>query len=133
VTSLETRGTEPLAVHIGIATGLVVVGDLVGEVSAQEHAVVGETPNLAARLQALAEPGQIVLAGATRRLIGDLFRLRDLGRQAVKGFAEPVEAWAVEGVAVAESRLGICEMRRPGSYAPLSRTETTCARSTTSS
>jgi predicted ATPase len=66
--------------------------------------VVGETPNLAARLQALAEPGQIVLAGATRRLIGDLFRLRDLGRQTAKGFAEPVEAFVVEGAAVAESR-----------------------------
>src|SRR5262249_23954886 len=91
------------AVRIGIATGLVVVGDLVGEGSAQEQAVVGETPNLAARLQALAEPGQIVLAGATRRLIDDLFRLRDLGRQTVKGFAEPVEAWVVEGVAAVES------------------------------
>ena len=104
MTSLETRGTVPLAVRIGIATGLVVVGDLVGEGSAQEQAVVGETPNLAARLQALAQPRQIVLAGATRRLIGDLFQLRDLGRQTVKGFAEPVEAFAVEGVAAAESR-----------------------------
>jgi class 3 adenylate cyclase/ABC-type transport system involved in cytochrome c biogenesis ATPase subunit len=104
VSSLATRGTEPLAVRIGIATGLVVVGDLVGEGSAQEQAVVGETPNLAARLQALAEPGQIVLAGATRRLVGDLFRLTDLGRQVAKGFAAPVEAFAVEGVAVAESR-----------------------------
>jgi len=66
--------------------------------------VVGETPNLAARLQAFAEPGQIVLAGATRRLIGDLFRLRDLARQAVKGFAGPVEAFMVEGAAVVESR-----------------------------
>ena len=84
VRGLDTRGTERLAVRIGIATGLVVVGDLVGEGSAQEQAVVGETPNLAARLQALAEPGQIVLAGATRRLIGDLFRLRDLGRQTAK-------------------------------------------------
>jgi class 3 adenylate cyclase/predicted negative regulator of RcsB-dependent stress response len=104
VTRLETRGTVPLAVRIGIATGLVVVGDLVGEGSAQEQAVVGETPNLAARLQALAQPRQIVLAGATRRLIGDMFRLRDLGRQEAKGFAEPVEAFAVEGVAAAESR-----------------------------
>jgi class 3 adenylate cyclase/predicted ATPase len=104
VRGLETRGTERLAVRIGIATGLVVVGDLVGEGSAQEQAVVGETPNLAARLQALAEPGQIVLAGVTRRLIGDLFRLRDLGGQAVKGFAEPVEAFVVEGVAASESR-----------------------------
>jgi class 3 adenylate cyclase len=104
VAGVETRGTERLAVRIGIATGLVVVGDLVGEGSAQEQAVVGETPNLAARLQALAEPGQIVLAGATRRLIGDLFRLHDLGRQTAKGFAEPVEAFAVEGVAAVESR-----------------------------
>jgi class 3 adenylate cyclase len=104
VASLESRGTERLAVRIGIATGLVVVGDLVGEGSAQEQAVVGETPNLAARLQALAEPGQIVLAGATLRLIGDLFRLRDLDRQTAKGFAEPVEAFAVEGVTVTESR-----------------------------
>src|SRR3974390_1836876 len=105
VISLETRGTERLAVRIGIATGLVVVGDLVGDGSAQEQAVVGETPNLAARLQALAEPGQIVLAGATRRLIGDLFRLHDLGRQTAKVLAEPVEAFVVEGVAVTESRI----------------------------
>src|SRR6516225_765787 len=111
VTSLETRGKVPLAVRIGIATGLVVVGDLVGEGSSQEHAVVGETPNLAARLQALAEPGQIVLAGATRRLIGDLFRLRDLGRQTVKGFAAPVEAFVVEGVAAAESRFEAARRR----------------------
>src|SRR5215469_10471820 len=94
VASLETRGTERLAVRIGIATGLVVVGDLVGEGSAQEQAVVGETPNLAARLQGWRNPGQIVLAGATRRLIGDLFQLTDLGRQTAKGFAEPVEAFA---------------------------------------
>jgi len=104
VRGLETRETERLAVRVGIATGLVVVGDLVGEGSAQEQAVVGETPNLAARLQALAQSGQIVVAGATRRLIGDLFRLTDLGRQTAKGFAEPVEAFAVEGVAAAESR-----------------------------
>jgi class 3 adenylate cyclase/predicted ATPase len=111
VAGLETRGREPLAVRIGVATGLVVVGDLVGEGSAQEQAVVGETPNLAARLQALAQPGQIVVAGATRRLIGDLFRLRDLGRQAVKGFVAPVEAFAVEGVGAAESRFEAARRR----------------------
>src|SRR5262249_40745361 len=111
VTSLGTRGPARLAVRIGIATGLVVVGDLVGEGSAQEQAVVGETPNLAARLQALAEPGQIVLAGATRRLIGNLFRLRELGRQAVKGFTEPVEAFVVEGIAVVESRFEAARRR----------------------
>jgi class 3 adenylate cyclase len=76
---------EELHARIGIATGLVVVG---GEVV--EHDIVGDTPNLAARLQALAEPDTVVTAASTRRLIGDLFRLRDLGRQAIKGFAEPV-------------------------------------------
>jgi class 3 adenylate cyclase/predicted ATPase/ABC-type transport system involved in cytochrome c biogenesis ATPase subunit len=90
---------EELEARVGIATGLVVVG---GEVV--EHDVAGETPNLAARLQALAEPGQIVIAGATRRLIGDLFRLTDLGPQTAKGFTQPVEGFAVEGVAVTESR-----------------------------
>jgi class 3 adenylate cyclase len=104
---------EELKARVGVATGLVVVG---GEVV--EHDVAGDTPNLAARLQVLAEPGQIVLAGATRRLIGDLFQLRDLGRQTTKGFAEPVEAFAVEGVAVREPLRGDAPRahrpRRPG-------------------
>jgi class 3 adenylate cyclase/tetratricopeptide (TPR) repeat protein len=104
VDRLKTRVPDALKVRIGIATGLVVVGDLVGEGAAQEQAVVGETPNLAARLQALAEPGSVVIAQATRRLIGDLFRLQVLGRHAVKGLAEPVEAWAVEGVSPLEGR-----------------------------
>ena len=104
VAGLETRAAEPLAVRIGIATGLVVVGDLSGEDALREHAVVGDTPNLAARLQTLAEPGTIVVAASTRRLLGNLFRLRDLGRHEVKGIAEPVEAWAVEGVSASESR-----------------------------
>ena len=101
---LETRAAEPLAVRIGIATGVVVIGDLSREGALREHAVVGETPNLAARLQTLAEPGTIVVAASTRRLLGDLFHLRDLGRHEVKGIAEPVAAWAVEGVADSESR-----------------------------
>jgi class 3 adenylate cyclase/tetratricopeptide (TPR) repeat protein len=104
VARLETRAAEPLAVRIGIATGLVVVGDLSGESALREHALVGDTPNLAARLQALAEPGMIVVAASTRRLLGDLFRLGDLGRHEVKGIAEPVAAWAVEGVSASESR-----------------------------
>ena len=95
---------DPLEVRIGIATGLVVVGDLIGEGPSQEQAVVGETPNLAARLQALAEPDSVVIATATRRLIGNLFRLHPLGRHEVKGLSEPVEAWAVEGAAAAEGR-----------------------------
>jgi len=104
VAQLETRAGEPLAVRIGIASGLVVVGDLSREDALREGAVVGETPNLAARLQDLAEPGTIVVAASTRRLLGDLFRLRDLGRHEVKGIAEPVAAWAVEGVSASESR-----------------------------
>src|SRR5438445_2539133 len=104
VARLETRAAEPLAVRIGIATGLVVIGDLSRQGALREHAVVGETPNLAARLQALAEPGTIAVGASTRRLLGDLFHLRGLGRHEVKGIAEPVAAWAVEGVSASESR-----------------------------
>src|SRR4029450_1583062 len=106
VARLETRAAEPLAVRIGIATGLVVVGDLSREGALREHAVVGDTPNIAARLQVLAEPGTVVGAASTRRLLGDLFRLRDLGLHEVKGIAEPVAAWAVEGVSASERRFG---------------------------
>src|SRR5438094_3176346 len=104
IARLETHAAEPLAVRIGIATGVVVVGDLSREGAWREDAVVGETPNLAARLQALAEPGTIVVAASTRRLLGDLFRLRDLGSHEVRGIAEPVAAWAVEGASDSESR-----------------------------
>ena len=104
VARLETLAAEPLAVRIGIATGVVVIGDLSREGALREHAVVGDTPNLAARLQALAAPGTVVVAASTRRLLGDLFHLRDLGRHEVKGLAEPVAAWAVEGVSNSESR-----------------------------
>ena len=104
VARLETRATQPLAVRIGIATGLVVVGDLSGEGALSEHAVVGDTPNIAARLQALVEPGMVVVAASTRRLLGELFRLRDLGEHQAKGIAEPVAAWTVEGLSASESR-----------------------------
>src|SRR5262252_6294854 len=104
VARLETLAAEPLAVRIGIATGVVVIGDLSREGALREHAVVGDTPNLAARLQALAAPGTVVVAASTRRLLGDLFHLRDVGRHEVKGIAEPVAAWAVEGVSDSESR-----------------------------
>jgi len=93
-----------LQVRVGIATGLVVVGDLIGAGAAQEQAVVGETPNLAARLQALAEPGTVVIAASTRTLTGGLFEYRDLGTVPLKGFAENVPAWQVLGAGVAESR-----------------------------
>ena len=94
VAGLKTRAREKLSVRVGVATSLVVVGDLVGRGSPQEQAVVGDTPNLAARLQSLAEGGGVVVGAVTRRLLGDRFRLRDLGKHAVKGLAEPVEAWA---------------------------------------
>jgi class 3 adenylate cyclase len=88
---------EDLRVRLGIATGLAVVGDLIGEGAAQERGVVGETPNLAARLQALATPNTLVIAEATRRQIGELFDLEDLGPQRLAGFAEPQRAWRVLG------------------------------------
>ena len=90
--------------RVGIATGLVIVGDLVGEGAAQEEAVIGETPNLAARMQTLAEPGWIVIAEATRRLLGDLFDLTDLGSHELKGLATPVQAWRVNRASRAEGR-----------------------------
>src|SRR6516225_7035876 len=91
---LNVRSVK-LQVRVGIATGLVVVGDLIGEGSAQEQSVVGETPNLAARLQGLAEPDTVVIAAGTRRLLGDLFEYRDLGAVEVKGIAAAVPACQV--------------------------------------
>jgi class 3 adenylate cyclase/predicted ATPase len=95
---------EPLNVRIGIATGLVVVGDLIGAGAAQERGVIGETPNLAARLQALARPGTLVVADSTRRQIGTLFEIEDLGRQPLAGFGEPQRAWRVLGESGVVSR-----------------------------
>jgi len=92
VAKLDTQ--TPLQTRVGLATGLVVVGDLVGSGEAQERGIVGETPNLAARLQGLAEPEMVVIADATRRLIGNLFELRDLGYRELKGIAGPVPVWA---------------------------------------
>jgi class 3 adenylate cyclase len=95
---------EPLNVRIGIASGLVVVGDLIGAGAAQERGVVGETPNLAARLQALARPGTLVVADSTRRQIGTLFEIEDLGSQPLAGFGEPQPAWRVVGESGVVSR-----------------------------
>jgi class 3 adenylate cyclase len=91
----ELQAPQALQVRVGIATGLVVVGDLIGTGSAQEQAIVGETPNLAARLQVLAEPGAVVIDEGTRRQIGARFEVCDLGPQSLKGFAEPQRAWRV--------------------------------------
>ncbi len=90
VEALRRERGVALEVRAGIATGLVVVGELMGEGEARERGVVGDTPNLAARLQALAEPGSVVVAEFTRRLLGGTFDLNALGPQALKGFAAPV-------------------------------------------
>jgi hypothetical protein len=82
-----------LQARVGVATGLVVVGDLVGSGEAQERGIVGETPNLAARLQGIAEPNSVAIAESTRKLLGNLFELQDLGAQELKGIANPVRAW----------------------------------------
>jgi class 3 adenylate cyclase/predicted ATPase len=93
-----------LRVRLGLATGLVIVGDLIGSEAVEAQAVIGETPNLAARLQALAEPDGVVIAEDTRRLIGGLFDYQDLGAVTLKGFAAPVPAWRVLREGTAESR-----------------------------
>src|SRR4051812_35174393 len=116
VARLATPAGETLAARVGIATGLVVVGDLVGEGAAQEEAVVGETPNLAARLQEMAEPGTVAVAEGTRRLLGEVFELRPLGPTHLKGFAGLVEAFRVAGERAADSRF---EARRPGLLPPM--------------
>jgi class 3 adenylate cyclase len=108
------RGVE-LEVRAGIATGLVVVGELMGEGEARERGVVGETPNLAARLQSLAEPGGVVIAEATRRLLGGSFHLKALGPHSLKGFSIPVPVWAIVREAENLSRF---EASRPAALTP---------------
>jgi class 3 adenylate cyclase/predicted ATPase len=93
-----------LQVRIGIATGIVVVGDLIGEGAAQERGVVGDVPNLAARLQVMAEPGQVLIAPTTQLLTGGLFKYRDLGEIALRGLSEKVRAWQVLRASAFESR-----------------------------
>lgn len=92
---------------MGIATGLVVVGELVGEGTAQEETVVGETPNIAARLQDLAEPGSVVVATNTRGLLGELFKTIDLGEHSLKGISDLVRAWQVVEESNVESRFQV--------------------------
>ena len=113
---LETSAGAPLHVRVGIATGIVIVGDLMGSGAASQRDVVGETPNLAARLQGIAEPDSVVIAESTRRLLGDLFELGDLGLQEIKGIAAPIRAY----LAVRESgRASRFEALRAGSLAAL--------------
>lgn len=113
---LSTPFGDPLAARVGIATGLVVVGDLIGEGAAREEAVVGETPNLAARLQEVAPSGAVVIAAGTRRLLGDIFDLRDLGPVHLKGLDQPVNCYEVLRPHLAESRFAA---RQPDCASPM--------------
>jgi hypothetical protein len=98
------RTPASLQTRVGVATGLVEVGDLIGSGSAQEQAIVGETPNLAARLQGIAEPNMVIIAESTRRLLDNLFELEDLGAKDLKGSAGPVRAWVALRSSTTESR-----------------------------
>ena len=104
----DARGLKThvaLQARVGIATGLVVIGDLSGSGDTQERGVVGETPNLAGlRLRSLADPNMVVIAEGTRKLIGKLFRLKDLGTRDLKGIAGPVKCWSVLRASAVESR-----------------------------
>ena len=113
---LEASHSAALQVRVGIATGVVVVGDLIGEGAAQEQGVIGETPNLAARLQTIAEPGQVVIAPSTRRLTRGLFEYRDLGQVVLKGLADPIQTWQVLAPSTVQSRF---EAQHETSLAPL--------------
>jgi len=90
----DLKSSVPLQTRVGISTGLVVVGDLIGSGEAQERGIVGETPNVETRLQGIAEPNAVVIAESTRKLIGNLFDLQDLGAQDIKGIGGPARAWA---------------------------------------
>ena len=102
VADLRTRAS--LQTRVGIATGLVVVGELTDAGGPQERGIIGQTPNLAARLQSSAEPNQVIIAESTRRLLGNLFELKHLGARGLKGIAEPVQTWAVLRVSSVASR-----------------------------
>lgn len=104
VGELVTPTGKPLQIRVGIATGEVVVGDVIGAGESRELGVVGETPNLAARLQGIANPDTVVIADATRRLVGNLFELRDLGPHALKGIDGRIQAWAALRAGGRESR-----------------------------
>jgi class 3 adenylate cyclase len=102
VTALKSQ--TPLQSRVGVATGLVVVGDLIGSGEAREHGIVGETPNLAARLQSIAVPNQVVIAESTRKLLGNLFELENLGTKELKGIASPTRAWEAIRASSVEGR-----------------------------
>ncbi len=119
VAALRERKLGPsgsLSARIGIATGFVVIGELIGDAAASEQEATGDTPNLAARLQTLAEPGTVVIADATKQLIGRVFTLRDLGKLEIKGLSNRQHVWAVEGVATSEGRFEAARTTHSGTF-----------------
>ncbi len=116
VREIETPTGQSLSARVGIATGIVVVGDLIGAGAAKEKAVVGDAPNLAARLQGIAEPGQVLVSDATRLLLGAGFELADLGERELRGIARPMRLFAVTGERSADSRF---EARHRGQLAAM--------------
>ena len=116
VANLKTADGQALEARVGIATGQVVIGDIVGKAATEAAAVAGETPNLAARLQGVAAPGQVVIGDTTRLLIGEALDLEDIGTHQLRGFAEPVAAWRVIGESTARSRF---QAAHPGTLSRL--------------
>ncbi|MGY8704923.1 AAA family ATPase [Bradyrhizobium sp. 18BD] len=112
VAGLEVGPEARLRARVGIATGLVIVGDLIGDGASQEHGVVGETPNLASRLQALAEPDTVIIDGSTRRLVGGLFEYLPLGSMSITGFRDPLPVWRVIGANAVDSRFEALRVAR---------------------
>ena len=113
VKRLARPDARALEVRVGIATGIVVVGDIIGMGISREHSIVGETPNLAARLQGLAGPNAIMVAESTRRLSGRTFEYQSLGERELKGFANPVQVWRVIGEAAVASRFAAAQAVQP--------------------
>lgn len=116
VSALKTLA--PLQARAGIATGTVIVGDILEADEARERGVIGETPNLAERLQGVAEPGMVVIAESTRKQLGKLFDLEDLGEKTLKGIPKPVRSWAVLRKSAADNRF---EALHPGATALVGR------------
>jgi class 3 adenylate cyclase/predicted ATPase len=112
VAALDASPKASLRVRVGIATGLVIVGDLIGTGASQEHEVVGETPNLASRLQALAEPDTVVIDDSTRRLVGGLFEYLALGNVSITGFSDPTLVWRVTCASAVDSRFEALRVAR---------------------
>jgi class 3 adenylate cyclase len=116
LTQLKGPDERPLETRVGIATGIVVIGDIIGSGVAREHSIAGETPNLAARLQTLAEPNSILVSQSTHHLLGRQFDYQNLGERTLKGFANPVQVWRVLREAAVTSRFAAGHAARTGPF-----------------